>query len=124
MLRPPASEQVQSIVRLNHALKAKGRLGSFPISNLGNVAVSDSESPFRVKDLRLFLHSFRTRAYGLVTHTINGEMRFYFMSNEKCVSRSQLDILKREFANLLQQQAMQPDEGAAEVPRVLGAIAG
>ena len=124
MLRPPASGQVQTIVRWNHALKRKGTLSSFPISNLGNVAVSDSEAPFRVRDLRLYLHSFRTRAFGLVTHTINGEMRFYFMSNEKCMSRSQLDTLKRECMGLLQQQAMQPDEGVAEVPRMLGAITG
>src|SRR3979411_142356 len=52
MLRPPTSGQLQSILRMNYVLNMKDRLNSFPLSNLGNVVVSDSDAPFRLKDLR------------------------------------------------------------------------
>jgi hypothetical protein len=75
--------------------------------------VSDNDAPFRLKDLRLYLHSFKTKVLGLVTYTINGEMRFYCISDEKCMSRQQVDALKREFIALLQHHVTQPDAGAS-----------
>jgi hypothetical protein len=73
-LRPPTSGQVQSIMRLNYALRRKDGMGRFPLSNLGNVALLDEEAPFRLKDLRVSMHSFRIRAVGLVAYTVNGQM--------------------------------------------------
>jgi hypothetical protein len=94
-------------------------LSSFPLSNLGNVEAIDSDAPFRLKDLRLYVHSFKARALGLVTYTLNGEMHFYCISHEKCMRRSQVDALKREFMALLQHHVTQPDGSASEVPACL-----
>lgn len=104
MLRPLRSEQVHSLMRLSYALKTSERLKSFALSNLGNVVVSHSDAPFRVKDLRLYVHSFRTRALGLVTYTFDGEMRFCCISNEKSMSRSHVDTLKREFMAVIEHE--------------------
>jgi hypothetical protein len=114
MFRPPTSAQVQSLVRMNHAFRGNGRLSSFPLSNLGNIVVVDRDAPFRLKDLRLYVHSFKTRALGLVTYTVNGEMRFYCISHERCMSRSQVEALEREFMAQLQHHAI-PEDCAAEV---------
>jgi hypothetical protein len=65
------------MARMYYALRMKDRLDRFPLSNLGNVAALDSDAPFRLKDLRLYVHSFRIGALGLVTYTANGEMRFF-----------------------------------------------
>jgi hypothetical protein len=116
MLRPPTSGQVQSILRMNYALRMNDRLSNFPLSNLGNVVALDTDAPFRLKDLRLYVHSFKARAVGLVTYTLNGEMRFYCISDENCMTRSQVDGLKREFMALLQHHVIEPDGGASEVP--------
>ncbi len=66
------SGQVQSIVRLGDALKFNGSWNRFALSNLGTVVVSDSDAPFRVKDLRLYMHSVNFRALCLVTYTFKG----------------------------------------------------
>jgi hypothetical protein len=105
MLRPVTRGQVQSIVRLGNALKMNGSWNRFALSNLGHVAVSDSDAPFRVKDLRLYMHSLSVRVLCLVTYTLNEEMRFYCVSDEKCMTRSQADKLKSEFMALLHNQA-------------------
>jgi hypothetical protein len=111
MLRPLSSGQIQSIVRLDDALKFGGSWNRFGLSNLGNVVVSDSGAPFRLKDLRLYVHSFSFRMFGLIPYTVNGEMRFYCVIDEKFMNRSQLDTLQREFMALLQNQAIQPAGG-------------
>jgi hypothetical protein len=108
MLRPVTRGQVQSIVRLGDALKMNGSWNRFALSNLGAVAVVDSDAPFRVKDLRLYMHSVNVRVLCLVIYTLNEEMRFYCVSDEKCMSGSQADTLKREFMDLLQNQARMP----------------
>jgi hypothetical protein len=123
MLRPVTRGQVQSIVRLGDLLKMNGSWNRFALSNLGNVVVSDSDAPFRVKDLRLYMHSVNIRVLCLVTYTFNDEMRFYCVSDEKCMSRSQVDRLKREFMVLLQNQVLQTDHGAGEVSPMPAAVA-
>jgi hypothetical protein len=123
MLRPVTREQVQSIVRLGDALKMNGSWDRFALSNLGNVVVSESGAPFRVKDLRLYMHSLNVRVLCLVAYTFNEEMRFYCVSDEKCMSRSQVDTLKREFMALLQNQVLQAEDGASEVSRMAAAMA-
>jgi rhamnosyltransferase len=104
MLRPVTRRQIHSIVRLGDALKMNGSLNRFALSNLGNVVLGDSDAPFRVRDLRLYMHSFTFRVLCLVTYTLNGEMRFYCLSDDKCMSRSQMDTLKGEFMVQLQNQ--------------------
>jgi hypothetical protein len=116
MLRPPTTGQLQSILRMNYALRTNKRLSSFPLSNLGNVVFLDSDAPFRLKDLRLYVHSFKARTVGLVTYTLNGEMRFYCISDQNCMTRGQVDALKREFMALLHYHVIQPDDGTREVP--------
>jgi hypothetical protein len=120
MLRTPTSIQVQWMMEMYYALRMKRRLDRFPLSNLGNVGALDSGAPFRVKDLRLYVHSFRIGVLGLVTYTFNEEMRFYCISGENCMTRSQMDALKREFMTLLQDQVIQPDHGVREVPACSG----
>jgi hypothetical protein len=123
MLRPVTRGQVQSIVRLGDALKMNGSWNRFALSNLGAVVVSDSDAPFRVKDLRLYMHSVNVRVLCLVVYTLNQEMRFYCVSDEKCMSRSQADTLRREFMALLQNQVQQADDGAGEVSPMAAAVA-
>jgi hypothetical protein len=124
MLRPLPSAQMQSMVRLGDALKINGSWNRFALSNLGNVVVSDSDAPFRVKDLRLYVHSFNIRLLGLVAYALNGEMRFYFVSDQKCVSVKQAEELKREFMALLRQQLLPEEESANETLLVFEASAG
>jgi hypothetical protein len=97
-------------VRLGDALKMNGSWNRFAFSNLGNIAVGDSDAPFRVKDMRLYMHSLNFRVLCLVTYTLNEEMRFYCVSDEKCMSRSQADTLKREFMALLENHVLQADD--------------
>ncbi len=124
MLRPLRSAQMQSMVRLGDALKINGSWNRFALSNLGNVVVSDSDAPFRVKDLRLYVHSFNIRLLGLVAYALNGEMRFYFVSDDKCLSFRQAEGLKREFMALLREQLIPVEENASEALLVFEASAG
>ena len=114
MLRPLPATQMQSVVRAADALKINGSWNRFALSNLGNVVVSDSDAPFRVKDLRLYVHSFSIRLLGLVAYALNGEMRFYCVGDEKCLSLKQAEGLKREFMALLRQQLIPAEESAGE----------
>jgi hypothetical protein len=123
MLRPLSSGQIQSIMRLGDALKMNGGWNSFGLSNLGNVVVSGSDTRFRVKDLHLYVHSFNIRMLGLIPYTVNGEMTFNWVSDEKFMNRSQVDALRREFMARLQNQVVQADTDAAEVSRMSAAVA-
>jgi hypothetical protein len=123
MLRPLSGGQMQTVVRLGDALKINGSWNRIALSNLGNIVVSDSDAPFRLKDLRLYVHSFNIRVLGLVVYALNGKMRFYYVGDEKCLSCSHADALQREFMALLQQHLIQPDDSASEVPRMVGAVA-
>jgi hypothetical protein len=100
-----------------------GSWNRFALSNLGNVVVTDSDAPFRLKDMRLYMHSLNFRVLCLVTYTLNGEMRFYCVSDEKCMSRRQVDTLRREFMATLENHVIQDDDGAREVSRIPAAVA-
>lgn len=106
MLRSITSGRVHLIVRIMHAA-LMNRLSHFALSNLGNVVLSGSDAPFRVTDMRLYVHSFRTRALGLITYTFNGEMRFCCVSHEKCMSPGLMNALKRELMIVLENQVAQ-----------------
>jgi hypothetical protein len=114
MLRPIRGGQVHLVMRIIGA-NVKNRLSHFALSNLGNVILTGRDAPFWVKDMRLYVHSFRTRALGWITYSFNGEMRFCCVSNEKCMSPRQVNALKREFMNLLQDQVIQPDGRSSEI---------
>jgi hypothetical protein len=115
MLRPITGRQMHLVMRIIYALNGNGKLSHFALSNLGNVVLSDSDAPFRVNDLRLYVHSFKTRALGWITYTFNGEMRFCCVSHEKCMSPSQVNALKRSFMILLENQACSQPGCATEV---------
>lgn len=122
MLRPPSSGTIQSLVRLGDALKMNGSWNHFALSNFGNVVLTDSDAPFRVKDLRPYVHSFSVRVLGLITLTLNGEMRFVYMGDEKCLGRGEADALKNEFMALLEHHTIEV-EAVHSVPRELDAVA-
>jgi hypothetical protein len=121
--RSVTGRQIQSIVRMGDALKLSGSWNLFALSNLGNIVIDDRDAPFRVKDLRLYMHSFTFRTLCLVTYTLHGEMRFYCVADEKCLSYQQAAMLKQEFMNLLQLQVVQPEAGEVEIPSMLIAAA-
>jgi hypothetical protein len=123
MLRPVPDGKIRLILRLTDALKTSDRLTGFALSNLGNIAINDSDAPFRVKDLRLFVHSFKTKALGLITYTLNGEMRFNCVADEKCMSHAQTDLLKREFMAVLEREVVEAGDGASVTPHMLAAVA-
>jgi hypothetical protein len=122
-LFPLRSGQVKSIVRLGDALRLNGSWNRFALSNLGNIVINDSDAPFHVKDLRLYMHSFNVRLLCLIIYTLNGEIRFCCLGDEKCLSRSQAAGLKREFMDLLQRQVISTDESVRDVSRMLAGVA-
>lgn len=118
-LRPLSTGQIRWIMRLGDALKFNA--GRFGLSNLGNIATSGRDVPSGMKDLRLYIHSFSFRTFGLIPYTVNGEMRFYFSIDERCMSRSQMDKLQREFIAVLQDQGSLSDREADGMSRELPA---
>lgn len=123
-LRPLSSGKIQSIVRLGDALKSNGSWNRFGLSNLGNIMIIDSDAPFGLKDLRLYVHSFSFRIFGLIPYTVNGEMRFYFSIDEECMTLKEVEMLQSEFIAVLQNQAVESDEDAGEILHTVGAAAG
>jgi hypothetical protein len=67
----------------------------------------------------LYLHSFNVRTLGLIPYTFNGEMRFYCVSDEKCLRPDQMDALKREFMLLLEEQVAWPADGGDIRPETM-----
>jgi hypothetical protein len=120
-LRSVTGRQIQSIVRMGDALKLNGSWNLFALSNLGNIVIDDREAPFRVKDVRIYMHSFTFRTLCLVTYTLHGEMRFYCVADEKCLSHVQAAMLKQEFMKRLELEVIQPEAGEAEIPSMLAA---
>jgi hypothetical protein len=99
-IRPLSAGQIRWLVRFGDTVKLNAsRVG---LSNLGNAAASGRDVPSGVRDLRLYIHSFTFRTFGLVPYMVNGDMRFYFAIDERCMSRSQMDTLQREFIAILQ----------------------
>lgn len=120
LLRPVPHGRIQTMVQLGDALKVNGSWNRMALSNLGNVVVSDVSTPFRVKDLRLYVHSFNFRLLSIVAYAFNGEMRFYYVGDEKCLSVEQANTLKNEFMNQLQRQVAPLPEAAKEVLHMAG----
>jgi hypothetical protein len=124
-LRPLSTGQIQWILRVTDALQSKrSRLKTFGVSNLGNVAIGDAGNSLPSKDLRLYAHSLNFRVLGLIPYTVNGDMRFYCMSSETCISRNEIEALKSEFMALLKQQVPQADYEPDEISNTLAAVTG
>lgn len=104
MLHPLSDEKIRTMVRITEALRVNGSWNRFALSNLGNVVVTEPGAPFRLMDLRLYVHSFNIRLLGLVCYLLNGQMHFYYVGDEKCISRGQADALQRAITGLLQDQ--------------------
>lgn len=123
MLKPLRNEQMQFIVRMGDAMKLNGSWNRFALSNLGDVVVVSPDAPFRVTDLRIYVHSFNIRLLGLVAYALNGKMRFYYVGDEKCMSCRHAEGLKREFMSILQKQVMQEELSASAHPLIPAAVA-
>jgi hypothetical protein len=98
-----------------------GSWNRFALSNLGSVTLTAADAPFRVKDMRLYMHSFNFRALCLLTYVFEGEMRFYCVSDERCMDRRKMETLRREFMALLQNNtpAAEGPGAAARIPATL-----
>jgi hypothetical protein len=118
MLRPLPSGRMQSIVRLGDVLKLNGSWNRFALSNLANIAVCNPDAPFRVTDLRIYVHSFNIRMLGMVVYALNGMMRFYYVGDEKCMSCRHAEELKREFMSVLQYQVTIANQHACCAPLI------
>jgi hypothetical protein len=115
MLRPVSRRQVQTIVRLGDAMKMNGSWNRFAFSNLGKVEVIEGDTPFQVTDLRIYMHSLHVRALCLVTYTFHGEMRFYCMGDEKCISPEQAETLRQCFMEILENAVAATDAHSDQV---------
>jgi hypothetical protein len=104
MLRPLPDARIHTMVRIADALKVNGSWDRIALSNLGDIVVTEPDAPFRLIDLRLYVHSFNIRLLGLVSYLLNGEMRFYYVGDEKCMSRSQAEALQNEMMAILRDQ--------------------
>lgn len=124
MLQPVTSGQVQSIVRLGDSLKMNGSWNRFALSNLGRITLTAADAPLRVKDLRLYMHSFSFRALCLLTYIFEGEMRFYCVSDERCMDCSQIETLRREFMAILKDNTPLVDGAPGEASRMPITMAG
>ena len=60
---------------------------------------------------------------GLVVYALNGMMRFYYVGDEKCMSRKQAEGLKREFMSILQKQIMQEEQSTGAHPVIPATVA-
>ncbi|MGH9382222.1 MAG: condensation domain-containing protein [Thermoanaerobaculia bacterium] len=101
LLRPLSSGQIHTLVRLGDGLRMNGSWNRFALSNLGKVTMDDGDAPFRVKDLRVYVHSFNVRVLGIIAYAFDGDMRFCYVGDEKCLSRAEAERLRRELMALL-----------------------
>jgi hypothetical protein len=124
MLRPVTRSQVQSVVRLGDALKMNGSWNRFALSNLGRVTLTVADAPFRLKDVRFYMHSLNFRALCLVTYVFEREMRFYCVSDERCMDRSQIETFRREFNALLTNNTPAVEGAPGEASRMSATLAG
>ncbi len=103
-LRPLTCGQVRWLVQAREALQSKRRVRGIGLSNLGNVEFSDTDCPLPVKDVRFSIRSLNFRVVGLVPYTVNGDMRFYWMSSDTAMNERELEALNHEFLRTLGQQ--------------------
>jgi hypothetical protein len=124
MLRPLTRSQIQSVVRLGDALRMNGSWNRFALSNLGRVTLTAADAPFRVRDLRLYMHSFSFRTLCLGTYIFEGEMRFHCVSDERCMDASQMETLRREFMAVLKNNTSVAEGAPGEASHMPAALAG
>ena len=103
-LRPLTCAQVRWLVRVSNALQSPRRVRGIGVSNLGNVEFSDTDCPLPIKDVRFSAQSLNFGILGLIPYTVNGDMRFYWMSSENVITERELHALKQEFTRTLEAQ--------------------
>jgi hypothetical protein len=103
-LRRLSCGQVQTLMRIHDGLQLRGRRNSFALSNWGNVDVLGPDAPFRLKDFRVYVHSFKTKVLGMVPYTVDGRMRFYCVSHPDCMSPEQMLALRESFSEIMEQE--------------------
>lgn len=94
MLRAPTPGQFRSFVRFGNALRMNGSWNRFALTNLGNLDLCGDDAPFRLQDLRIYLHAFTVRVLGIVVYAINGDVRFYYIGDEACMQPADADALR------------------------------
>jgi len=122
-LRPLSDGQARWILHLLEIFKKGDGLGGFALSNLGEVSLAETSAPIRVKDLFVYIHSFKTRLLGLVPYVLNGVMHFYFVADEKCVTLQQAETFKRAFMAILEYEVGQEEENANRFSPLSTAVA-
>lgn len=100
-LRPLTRGQVRWLVRITEVLRSTRRVSGIGVSNLGNLEFSDTDCPLPIKDIRFSARSLNFGVLGLIPYTVNGVMRFYWMSSETFLSESELLALKEAFMRIL-----------------------
>lgn len=104
-LRSLSDGQFRWIMQRIEAWTGRRRMSGFAVSNFGNVKLLPDDVPLRVKDMRMYVHSFKTKALGLLPYSLNGEMRFYCVSHEDCMTPDNMAALERELMTVLQTQS-------------------
>ena len=118
MLKVPAERKLRSIVRLQNFLSRYGSRNMFTLSNLGNINVLDLDAPFKLKNFRLFVHSFSMRFFGVVVYSVHGELRIMYMGDAKCLGEAEVDALQGQFMAWLE-SCVEQHASAAEFAKVL-----
>jgi hypothetical protein len=124
MLRPLPDARIHTMVRMADALKINGSWNRIALSNLGDVIVVEPDAPFRLKDLRIYVHSFNIRLLGLVSYLLNGEMRFCYVGDEKCMSRNQAEALRNQMMAILRDRISESNRCHEEVSLNVHSLAG
>jgi hypothetical protein len=124
MLRPLPDARIHTMVKMADMLKINGSWNRIALSNLGDVRVTEPDAPFRLMDLRLYVHSFNIRLLGLVSYLLNGEMRFYYVGDEKCMSPGQAEALQHQMMALLRDEVSESTRRHEETSAGVRQLAG
>lgn len=104
LIRPPAPAQLHALIRFGNALGLNGSWNRFTLSNLGNLDLLGDDAPFRLRDLRVFVHSRSVRALGLIVYALHGQIRFYCMGDERCITQERAHALRDALTAMLDAQ--------------------
>lgn len=104
LIRPPAPAQLHALIRFGNALGLNGSWNRFTLSNLGNLDLLGDDAPFRLRDLRVYVHSRSVRALGLIVYALHGQIRFYCMGDERCITQERAHALRDALTAMLDAQ--------------------
>lgn len=125
LIRPPAPAQLHALIRFGNALGLNGSWNRFTLSNLGNLDLLGDDAPFRLRDLRVYVHSRSVRALGLIVYALHGQIRFYCMGDERCITQDRAQALRDALTAMLDAQVGRTQPApSAEVDAAGTALAG